>query len=1304
MKKTGYLLIISILFLTSYQNENQDSDIVNIPDQNFLNALIREGVDTNGDSLISYTEAEKVITLNVFSRNISNLAGIEAFVNLETLNCANSKLTKLDISNNTLLTSLNCRSNQLSSLDVSYNAKLNHIDCSYNQLSSLDVSNNTELKDLSCHHNNLDSLDVSNNTALELLWCERNQLSSLDVSNNNALTRLECHTNQISSLDVSNNTNLGHLQCSNNELNYLNISQNTALQYLTIENMLYLRKVCVWATPFPPEGLEVDTTDSPNVEFTTNCENFKVNIPDQYFLEALIREGVDTNGDSLISYAEAEAITKLEVQAAGRSRDPNEFMKCGLMTDATGIEAFINLQELYIDRNQLTYLDLSNNRALRILNAQANLLTDLNIRNCTELRTLDLTTHSGSDCRNRNHLSYLDISKNTKLNQLAIGDIPTLLEVCVWTESFPPAGLTLSSVDQNVKFTTICSQNIVHIPDTSFLKALIHEGVDTNGDSLISYAEAEQITSLDVSDNEISDMTGIVAFVNLDALDCHGNQLTSLNVLNNTALTELYCWDNQLSNLDVSKNTELTGLWCFMNKLSVLDVSKNTKLIGLHCWGNQLRELDVTNNTALELLCCFDNRLTSLDITKNIALTMLECWDLQLTKLNVLNNTELTSLRCGQNQLTSLNIANNRNLKRLDINAMPSLHEVCVWTRPFPSEGLIISTSGSPNVYFTTECIYNENVFIPDQVFLNTLLEKGVDTDGNNLISFEEAESVNSLNLNNKGIKDLTGINAFINLDTLDCSYNQLTSLNVWGCRSLKYLVCYRNQINELDISDHPSLTYLECGKNCYSQSLWQHDPLTSLNVSGCENLEELYCYFSHLDTLNVMGCTSLEILDCSWNELDELGLSTNASLRNLACIHDTLSHLDVSACNALESLNCTWNGLIELDVSTNTALTNLECNINHLSSLDVSNCTALQILDCSRNRLRNLDVTNNLGLKNLSCGDNQILCLDLSKNTALEELSCWTMPILREVCVWTESFTGEVNVECEFSPFAYFTTNCKANKLVLIPDTAFLYALLEKGVDTNGDSLISFYEAEEITNLDVSDKGICDLTGIEAFVNLVSLACHKNQLSRLNLSCNTKLIDLNCREDELSDLDVFNNRSLAYFDCSGNQLTELDVSRLISLKILNCSGNQLKSLDLSNCRSLGSLATWRNHIDIGQMPGLTKVCVWKEPFPGMDIRVNTTGSENVYFTIHCRHTGIEETSLPELSIYPNPAIDKLIIQTSRMGLYTIEIITPNGQLMYAELLDGAELQIDISAFQKGIYFIMVKSDEFVRVERFIKL
>ena len=242
------------IFITIAQRD------VIIPDTAFLYALMNEGIDTNGDSLISYSECEAITYLDISEKKISNITGIEAFTNLHTLVCISNQLTSLNVSGCTALLFLDCRFNQLTSLDISSNTALITLRCGGNQLTSLDVTNNSALTGLGCSDNQLKNLNVSNNTDLEWLYCSRIQLTSLDVTNNSALTGLDCSDNHLTSLDVSNNADL---------------------EYLKISDMATLYKICVWEMPFPPEDrvILVDTTDSPNVYFTTDCA---VNIPDDY--------------------------------------------------------------------------------------------------------------------------------------------------------------------------------------------------------------------------------------------------------------------------------------------------------------------------------------------------------------------------------------------------------------------------------------------------------------------------------------------------------------------------------------------------------------------------------------------------------------------------------------------------------------------------------------------------------------------------------------------------------------------------------------------------------------------------------------------------------------------------------------------------------------------------------------------------------------------------------------------------------------------------------------------------------------
>ena len=94
-------------------------------------------------------------------------------------------------------------------------------------------------------------------------------------------------------------------------------------------------------------------------------------------------------------------------------------------------------------------------------------------------------------------------------------------------------------------------------------------------------------------------------------LDCYNNQLTSLDVSNNTALTVLECNNNQLTSLDVSRNPLLQSLYCNENQITSWEVSKNTVLRWLSCKGNQLSSvaLDILFGTLHSNAVTYSNSL-----------------------------------------------------------------------------------------------------------------------------------------------------------------------------------------------------------------------------------------------------------------------------------------------------------------------------------------------------------------------------------------------------------------------------------------------------------------------------------------------------------------------------------------------------------------------------------------------------------------------------------------------------------------------------------------------------------------------
>jgi Leucine-rich repeat (LRR) protein len=217
------------------------------------------------------------------------------------------------------------------------------------------------------------------------------------------------------------------------------------------------------------------------------------------------------------------------------------------------------------------------------------------------------------------------------------------------------------------------------------------------------------------------------------------------------------------------------------------------------------------------------------------------------------------------------------------------------------------------------------------------------------------------------------------NVTGFSCYGNQLTSLDVSNCRALTQLYCDNNQLTSLDVSNNSALTYLSCYGN----------QLTSLDVSNNSALTDLSCSRNQLTSLDVSKNNALEGLQCNNNLLTIVDLSNNTALRSLSCDNNQLTSLDVSKNNALEGLQCNNNPLTSLDVSNNTALTFLSCDNNQLTSLDVSKNNALEMLQCNNNPLTSLDVSNNTALTFLSCFRNQLRSLDVSKNNALEMLQC---------------------------------------------------------------------------------------------------------------------------------------------------------------------------------------------------------------------------------------------------------------------------------------------------------------------------
>jgi len=217
MKKAIFLSFVALCFVfLGYQAKAQ---MYFIPDTNFrafLQTNYASCMSATGDSLDgSCLAVLNATALILNSKNIYNLNGIQAFQNLQILNCAQNQLSTLP----TLpfsLTLLDCSLNQLTSLP-NLPSSLTSLYCNYNQLTNLN-SLPSSLTYLDCRYNQLTNLPALP-SSLTYFYCQSNQLTNLP-SLPSSLFFLYCYSNQLTSLPALSSS-LITLSCGNNQLTIL---------------------------------------------------------------------------------------------------------------------------------------------------------------------------------------------------------------------------------------------------------------------------------------------------------------------------------------------------------------------------------------------------------------------------------------------------------------------------------------------------------------------------------------------------------------------------------------------------------------------------------------------------------------------------------------------------------------------------------------------------------------------------------------------------------------------------------------------------------------------------------------------------------------------------------------------------------------------------------------------------------------------------------------------------------------------------------------------------------------------------
>ena len=292
------------------------------------------------------------------------------------------------------------------------------VNCENSKVSKLFVKGCVDLDTLDCHGNLITELDASDCRNLIYLHCQDNELSSLKFGS--GLKVLEAWDNKLEELDLTGNTMLRELYCSNNGITDLDISDCPYLITVYNEDLWSPsdNAYTTWISTdrivlnVDKDEIKIKTTDADMSEKVVEIN--KDNFPDEYFRKVV--QISDTNHDGWLSKIEIARTYQVMVE------DPKA-------KSIEGIKYLSGIREFYCMQDTLKEIDLSANTSLEgiYLDYFECNVEKLNITGLTRLRyltcsfgnlsTLDISTNKDlvGLCCEGNPLAELDISNNELL-------------------------------------------------------------------------------------------------------------------------------------------------------------------------------------------------------------------------------------------------------------------------------------------------------------------------------------------------------------------------------------------------------------------------------------------------------------------------------------------------------------------------------------------------------------------------------------------------------------------------------------------------------------------------------------------------------------------------------------------------------------------------------------------------------------------------------------------------------------------------------------------------------------------------
>ena len=740
----------------------------------------------------------------------------------------------------------------------------------------------------------------------------------------------------------------------------------------------------------------------------------------------------------------------------------------------------------------------------------------------------------------------------------------------------------INACDGNAPATTA-------IPDPAFEAALNALGLDNDPMPMqVLTADIQGVTNLDLTNLDpnnvgISDLTGIEAFAALENLTLDNNNLSTINITQNSNLLSLSLLDNNLSQIDISQNMSLSNLRLDQNNLTSIDLSNNSALEVLNLGGNQLNTINTNSNTLLEELYLGNNSISSLDLSTNSALKILVIFDNQFTDLTITNKPVLELIIASGNTIATTAFTNTPNLNTIllqdnvltsiDASTLPSLGTLRLTNNSLTSLNVKnpaltnLSADGNPQLtcievddLANAQALYDNGTWIADSRDLFNTNCSAISNIGDFVLRSQEevdafgannfqtivgsvliSEDGSGLPITNLGpLSTLTSISNELSLFA-NPSLTSLSGLD--GITSLGSLVIRQNNalINLTGLSDLATIDLSMTIRE--NQNLQSFEGLNSITAIGAQTpaanavgTVRIDDNASLIDITRLVGLTYIHDLEISNN----VSIESLEGLQNVTAISGGFG-LEITNNAALKDLNglrSITNTGFELNISDNAALIELKGLENLLNSenfflrnnpelIDISSLSNLGAID-------NIIITNNIKLT-VFCG------LFKTANTAIAGMVI--------------NNNGASISQADIIANGACTNSCT---IVSITDPEFKDFLLNNSFEDINGNFISIAQSGEICAELAATIVTLDLNSAAGTIDTFALS----SLRGIEAFTELKLLNIGQDYQVLADVDVSQNLNLeiliaSSFKGSGFNLQLTNNSKLKELYTYN-SGSTL--------------------------------------------------------------------------------------------------------------------------------------------------